>query len=410
MVNTVNSNPAPYDSPVNAKAHIIRSDREAIDIAQQLSEEFAKTSAERDRDRQLPHAELEKLSQSGLLGITIPRKYGGAYVSNVTLADVTKILSEGDSNLGQIPQNHFYMVEALRLNGTEKQQQHYFQQVLAGKRLGNAFCEVGTKTPTAFKTRVTRTNSGYVLNGKKFYSTGALFAHIVPVVALDDDDHQVIVFVDRHAEGLTIIDDWSGMGQRTTASGTTILDNIKVEDWQIVRHYLAFEQQTTMGAIAQILHTAIDVGIARAAHRDTLHFVRHHSRAWIDSNVEQAYEEPFLIHSVGEMTIRLHAAEALLKRAGVAIDRALELGTEVSAIEASVAVAEAKALADDAAIFITNKLFELSGTRSTLEQFNYSRHWRNVRTHTLHDPVRWKYHGVGNYYLNGVNPPRHGAF
>jgi SfnB family sulfur acquisition oxidoreductase len=391
-------------------AHVIRDDDEAIAIAQQLSAEFAQESAERDRERRLPHAELEKLSASGLLGITVPKEYGGAYVSNVTLAEVIKLLSEGDSSLGQIPQNHLYMVEAIRLSGTEEQKRHFFRLVLEGKRFGNAFCEVGTKTAVDFKTRVIRTDSGYVLNGKKFYSTGALFAHVVPVVALDDNDKVAVVFVDRHTEGLTVIDDWSSFGQRTTASGTTIIENVKVEEWQILHHYLAFEQQTTMGAIAQIIHAAVDVGIARAALKDAIYYVRNHARPWTDSGLDHAYEEPLIRYAVGEMEIKLHAAEALLRRAGEFIDRALIEKTESSAVEASIAVAEAKVLADEASIFITNKFFEISGTSSTLEKYNYNRHWRNARTHTLHDPVRWKYIGVGNYYLNGVNPPRHGAF
>lgn len=392
------------------RVHVITHDHEAIEIAQQLAAEFAKDSAERDRDRKLPHAELDRLSASGLLGITVPKKYGGASVSNVTLAEVITLLSEGDSSLGQIPQNHLYMVEAIRLSGTEEQKQHFFELVLKGKRFGNAFTEVGTKTPTAFKTRLTRTESGYILNGKKFYSTGALFADIVPVVALDDEDKTVTVFVDRHAPGLTVIDDWSGMGQRTTASGTTLIENIPVQEQNVLRHYLAFEEQTTMGAVAQIIHAAVDVGIARAAYKDTLHFIRNYTRPWIETEYEHGYEEPLIIYGVGEMSVKIHAAEALLKRSGEAIDVALHEKTQKSAIEASIAVAEAKAFADEAAIFITNKFFELSGTKSTLEEFNHSRHWRNARTHTLHDPVRWKYINVGNYFLNNVNPPRHGAF
>ncbi|WP_416668836.1 SfnB family sulfur acquisition oxidoreductase [Egbenema bharatensis] len=392
------------------QVHIITNDREAIEVAQQLAAEFARESAERDRDRLLPYAEIEQLSASGLLAITVPTEYGGASVSNVTLAEVIATLSAGDSSLGQIPQNHFYMVEALRLSGTEAQKQDYFQRVLAGQRFGNAFCEVGTKTATAFKTRVVQQGTSYVLNGQKFYSTGALFADVVPVVALDDENHVVVVFVDRQTEGLTVIDDWSSFGQRTTASGTTILNNIAVTEHQILRHYLAFEQQTTMGAIAQIMHAAVDIGIAHAALKDCLEFVRQHTRPWVDSGVEQGYEDPLLIYTVGQLTVKLHAAEALLRRSGEFIDQALVERTEASAVEASIAVAEAKALTDEAAISITNQFFELTGTRSTLEQFNYNRHWRNARTHTLHDPVRWKYHGIGNYYLNGVNPPRHGAF
>lgn len=302
------------------------------------------------------------------------------------------------------------MVEALRLNGTEEQKRHFFRLVLEGKHFGNAFCEVGTKTPVDFKTRVRRQNDGYILNGKKFYSTGALFADIVPVVALDDEDNVTIVFVDRNAEGLTVIDDWSGIGQRTTASGTTLIKNVHVLERDILRHHLAFEEQTTMGAVAQIIHAAVDVGIARAAANDTISFVRSHTRPWFETEFEHGYEEPLIIYGVGEIQIKLHAAEALLRRAGEFIDRAFAEPTAKNSAEASIAVAEAKALADEASIFITNKLFELSGTKSALQQFNHDRHWRNARIHTLHDPVRWKYINVGNYFLNHVDPPRHGAF
>ena len=74
---------------------------------------------------------------------------------------------------------------------------------------------------------------------------------------------------------------------------------------------------------------------------------------------------------------------------------------------ASVEVGEAKVLTTEIALLAGEKLFELAGTQSTLAEHNLDRHWRNARTHTLHDPVRWKYHLVGNYYLNGVKPARH---
>jgi len=61
----------------------------------------------------------------------------------------------------------------------------------------------------------------------------------------------------------------------------------------------------------------------------------------------------------------------------------------------------------ESAIAASSRLFELAGTRATLDKHNLDRHWRNARTHTLHDPVRWKYHAVGNYYLNNIKPPRH---
>ncbi|WP_341526010.1 SfnB family sulfur acquisition oxidoreductase [Nostoc sp. UHCC 0302] len=390
------------------KAHIIQSDEEAIAIAKQLAAEFVVGAAQRDRERRLPADEIKKFSASGLWGITVPKEYGGAFVSNVTLAKVIKIISAADPSIGQIPQNHLYIVESIRLDGSEEVKRFFFDQVLQGKRFGNAFSEVGTRDVNDVKTQLTPTDDGnYVLNGKKFYSTGALFADWVPVVSKDEHDNTVIAIVERNAPGLTIIDDWSSFGQRTTASGTTILENVKVPRDYVVPHYKAFERPTTQGPIAQIIQAAVDVGIAKAALKDTIEFVRNHTRPWIDSNVEHGYEDPLLIYKVGESQIKVHTAEALLRRSGEFIDRAIAQPSEENVVASQIAVAEAKAVAEEAALWTSNKLFELAGTRSTLNQFNLDRHWRNARTHTLHDPSRWKYYAVGNYFLNGVNPPRH---
>jgi SfnB family sulfur acquisition oxidoreductase len=389
-------------------AYVIQSDEEAIAVAKDLAAEFLKEDAVRDRARRLPLDEVKQFSQSGLWGILVPKEYGGAGVSYATLAEVIKIIAEADSSLGQIPQNHLYMVEAIRLDGTEDQKRFFFDLALKGKRFGNAFSEIGTKSVIDVQTKLTPSGEAYKLNGRKYYSAGALLAHWIPTIAADEAGRTVVAFVERDAEGLTLLDDWTSFGQRTTASGTTILENVSVKPEHVIPHYLAFERATPMGAVAQIIQAAVDVGIAKAALRDTLYFVRNHTRPWVDSNQEHGYEDPLTLYNLGNTVIQVHASEELLRRAGEFIDRAYESGLEeTKVVESSIAVAEAKALATEASLLSTNKLFELAGTKSTLQEYNYDRHWRNARAHTLHDPVRWKYYAVGNYFLNGVNPPRH---
>ena len=136
-------------------------------------------------------------------------------------------------------------------------------------------------------------------------------------------------------------------------------------------------------------------------------FVREQARPWIDAGVEKASEDPLTIIQVGALDIRLEAAEALLERAGHVLDAGKAAPDEDKVAAASLAVARAKVLTTEIAIEASNKLFELGGTRSTLRKHNLDRHWRNARVHTLHDPVRWKYHLVGNWLLNGKRPPRH---
>ena len=136
-------------------------------------------------------------------------------------------------------------------------------------------------------------------------------------------------------------------------------------------------------------------------------FVKTKSRAWIDSGKDHASEDPYTIQAIGGLTLRLHAAQALLEKAGRAIDEAVRAPSAESVAWAQIVTAEAKVLSTEIAIEATNKLFELAGTRSTLAEHNLDRHWRNARTHTLHDPVRWKYAILGDYFLNGKNPPLH---
>ena len=396
----------PVPRPTTA-AHIIKDDAEAIAVAHRLAAEFVKDSSKRDRERIWPVAELDQFSQSGLWSINVPKAFGGPEVSYATLAKVVEIISAADSSIGQIAQNHLGVVAAIRTVSDKDQQALLFAEVLKGTRFGNAFSEFGSKRAADFETRFTDAGDHVVVNGRKFYSSGALLAHLVPIVALDDEGRAWYAIADRGAPGLTVIDDWSSFGQRTTLSGTVIIDNVKVPKTHLVPGYKGYDKPTADGAIFQIIQVAVDTGIAQAAIDETVNFVRTKSRAWIDSGVDNAWDDPYTIQAVGDLTLRLHAAQALLEKAGHAIDRAVADPTAESVAHAQIVTAEAKILSTEIAIAATNKLFELAGTRSTLAEHNLDRHWRNARTHTLHDPVRWKYSILGKYFLNGENPPLH---
>ena len=127
-------------------AALIENDEQALRVAKELAARFKAESLQRDRERRLPHAELDLFSASGLWGISVPKAFGGAGVSNVTLANVIRLISEADASLGQIPQNHFYALEVLRVNGNPEQQKRLYAEALAGLRFGNALAELGTKT------------------------------------------------------------------------------------------------------------------------------------------------------------------------------------------------------------------------------------------------------------------------
>ena len=395
-------------APPLLPANLLRDDADAIAAAHELAAVVRTHAATRDRERQLPWSEIELFTRSGLGGLSVPRIYGGPQVSFVTLAEVFAILSAADPAVGQIPQNHFGILNSLIGSATEAQKETLFASVLGGARIGNGGPERGTKNTLDVRTRIAADGGQFLLNGRKFYSTGALFAHWVAVKAINDDGKQVLVFVPRGTPGLHIIDDWSGFGQRTTASGSVLLENVRVSGELVVDNWKLGLSPNIQGAVSQLIQAAIDAGIAREAIDESIRFVRERSRPWLDANVERAGDDPYVIADIGKLKLELHAAEALLRKAGRVLDEiAAEPIDEHSAARASIVVAEAKVLTTQVALLASEKLFELSGSRATLAEFNLDRHWRNARVHTLHDPVRWKVHAVGAWHLNGALPARH---
>ena len=392
-------------APLLFPAQVLRNDAQALKAAHELAQVARQHAAKRDQQRKLPWSEIEQFTRSGLGSISIPREYGGPEVSFVTVAEVFAIISATDPALGQIPQNQFGLLNLVLGCATQAQKKQLFNSVLEGWRIGNAGPERGSKNTLELKARITADG---VLNGQKFYSTGALFAHWVAVKALNDDGKQVLAFIRRGTPGLRIVDDWSGFGQRTTASGTILLNNVQVGPELVVDNWRINDSPNIQGAVSQLIQAAIDAGIARGAIDDAIDFVKTRARPWIDASVERASDDLYVIADIGKLKIELHAAEALLRKAGQVLDQVNASPiTADSAARASIAVAEAKVLTTEISLLASEKLLELAGSRATLAEFNLDRHWRNARVHTLHDPVRWKYYAVGTYRLNGTLPARH---
>ncbi|OEY95355.1 SfnB family sulfur acquisition oxidoreductase [Acinetobacter proteolyticus] len=395
-------------SVIQVQTQLISNDQQAINAAYQVADFALEDRNNRDQNRVLPTEQIIQFSQKGLGGIRVPHQYGGAFVSNKTLAHVFRILSKADANVGQIPQNQFGLLNFINITGSATQKQFIYAEILAGKRIANGGPEKNSKDTKAIQTTLTLENGQYLLNGGKFYSTGTSFADWLAIRALHPDGHTVLAIIDRHAAGVEVINDWNGFGQRTTASGTVKLHNVIADPALFFDERIIADTPNVRGAYSQLLQVAIDVGIAEAAFDDTLSSIRK-ARPIIDAGVEKASEEHYTLQEVGKLNILLDAAILLLDDAAEYLDE-LDQIAEVSAEQAaraSILVAEAKIYANDAALHISEKLLELGGSRASLSQHNLDQHWRNARVHTLHDPVRWKFYAIGDYYLNGTHPARH---
>ena len=391
----------------------ITSQAEALAAAREYAESIAEGVIERDRAGAVPARELAAFDASGLLGITVPREHGGPGLPASVLAEVIRTIAAVDPAIAQVPQGHFLLVDVLAVHGSDAQRRRLFADVLSGERIANALAERGGQHAQDLKTRLRRDGTGARLDGRKYYTTGAITARWIGVSALDEAGKLVLALVRRDAEGVKIDDDWNAMGQRATVSGTAAFDDVPADPDLVIDYQHAFEVPQQLGARAQLVHAAIQVGIAGGVLRDAGDFVRDRGRPFFEAVrggwAERAGDDPHTIYRFGRLATRVHAAEALLARAAATLDEVTRRPRDAdAAARGSIAVAQAKAFGSEVATEAASDLFALTGASAADERYDLSRHWRNARTHASHDPVDWKYHHVGNYLLNRVLPPNHG--
>lgn len=379
----------------------------ALETAHRVAAAIRETALDRDMNRAPSVKELDLFSESGLWAITVPAGQGGADLGYRTLSEVAQIIAAADPSIAQIPRSHFHIVDLLNIAGTDYQKDFFFSEIRKNKRLSQAASERGGKNAMDISTRIRKDKAKVLLSGKKFYATGCLFADWIGVVAKDDVDDHVQAFVHRDAPGLVIEDDWTGFGQRSTASGTVILDNVEVDPRHVMPFADVYIEPTMVGAASQIYHASIDSGISREAIADAISYVTTKSRPWVDSGVLRAADDPYILQTIGDMKVKLTAAACAIDAAARRMDEHRHQLDDDIVADISINVAIAKVLSTESAMFSTNKLFEVCGAGATLEKLNLHRHWRNARTHTLHDPVAWKYKAIGNYLVNGIHPSKH---
>ncbi|MBF3289286.1 monooxygenase, partial [Pseudomonas aeruginosa] len=237
----------------------------------------------------------------------VPREHGGAGASLPQLVQLLIELAEADSNITQALRGHFAFVED-RLNAEPGPgRDRWLRRFVEGDLVGCAWTEVGSVRLGEVLTRVSRKDDGrWVVNGSKYYSTGSLFSDWIDLYAQrDDTGADVIAAIRTDQPGVRQSDDWDGFGQRTTASGTVLLDEVPVAGDMLIHNGLLAEIPSLQGAVSQLIQAAIDAGIARGILAETVQQVRRHARPWIDANQQHAWEDPYTIQQVGDLRIRV---------------------------------------------------------------------------------------------------------
>jgi len=383
-------------------------------LATQLAAKILPGAAQRDADRALPYEQMEWVRQSGLAAARVPVELGGGDISQVDVARIFIILSKADPCVAQALFPHFATVEHLRLIANPEQQVRYLGAFAHHKLSSGAIAERSGTFRGEIHTRLERRGEQLILNGSKFYSTGCLFADLLKIQAVDEHGQALYVMLPANTPGVTLLNDWDGMGQRTTASGSTLLENVLVAPDQVIPLSEWYQRRNYIGASAQLIHCSIDIGIGLAALEDAVLWARTGTRPVRESGVQRATDDPYILHTIGDIAASIHGAEALVEKAAIAVDHAarsqlqrLLQEDELQALlaNASIEVAKAKIASTRASLHACERLYDIGGAATTQSRYNFDRHWRNARTHTTHDALAYKYKAIGEYLLNGRHPP-----
>jgi alkylation response protein AidB-like acyl-CoA dehydrogenase len=383
---------------------------------QQLFDHIAQGEAEREHDRVLPYDIIELIRRSRIGALRIPKADGGGGSTVRELLTAVIRLAEADANVAHILRNHYSVVERLLASPPSAQNRKWRDDVAAGAIIGLATTELGSSQvgDIAPATIVTPDGDGYRLNGTKYYSTGTLYADYVLVRVADANEALATTIVPVKREGIELVDDWDGSGQRLTGSGTTHFHNVRVEAAELIFDqpnigYGAAYQNT----FAQLYLTAINAGIAAAVLRDASDLVRRRARSFYYAPTLRPREDPILQQTVGQIASNAFAAEATVLAAADALDvssNAPDREDTKPALDAALASSKAKIVVDELAIRSGSLLFDAGGASATKKSDNLDRHWRNARTLSSHNPVTYKAQAIGAYEVNGTPLPAKGFF
>ncbi len=375
-----------------------------------LAAEIAKGAAERDKTRELPFEAFRLIREAGIGTLRLPQALGGPGGTIENYIDVISRLAAADSNVAHALRSHFNFTEGLVLAPEGPKAQRYVKEVLAGKLFGGAHTELGTARPGDVTTRLTRTQDGWRLNGRKWYATGTAFADFASFSAIDDDGNDAFLLLPVDRPGISILDDWDGMGQRLTASGSVVLDNVEVFEDEISHRSLNNNIGRHTSTLRQLHLAASAAGAVRAVLNEGTAFVRDRSRLAAHSPAASAREDLFIQELVGEIAAASFAVDTLVAESARALDRSaalFEAGDEAALDEAllqsTLTTSRTQIVASRLALRAAEQIFDLGGASATSSKYNFDRHWRNIRTVFSHNPLLHKARVVGDYYLNGAS-------
>lgn len=385
------------------KAH--NSAPDPLIVATELAQRLASTANARDQAGGHAAQEREWIRESGLLTLSIPEAYGGQGADWPTVYQVVRILARADSALAHVFGFHHLQLAGIQLYGSTQQQRRFLTQTVEQNLFwGNAL------NPLDKRTTATDADYGFLLEGVKSFSSGSVGSDWLTISAWHAETQSALIgVVPTRQHGVTVQADWDAFGQRQTDSGNVHFNQVSLPSTQVLQApgHQPNAQATLRSQVAQLIMANLYLGIGEGAFEAARDYIAKEARPWFASGAASAGADPLVQHRFGKLWLKLRPAVVLADHAAQELERLFGLGAAVTAQqrgELAIAVAEAKVLAHTAGVDISNEMFELTGARSTSAKFGYDRFWRNVRVHTLHDPVDYKIRDLGRHALDGTLP------
>lgn len=383
-------------------------------VAQQFRPIFKKIAAsatEREARRILPREEIQWLKSAGFGAVRVPVEYGGKGLSQQQLVQLLIELATADSNIVQALRGHFAFVEDRLIAHRDHSQAHWFQRFVEGQIVGNAWTKVGGVEIGDVITRVKQNSKGkFEVNGEKFYSTGTIFAEWIDLFAFDETtDQHVIVAVSTKAQGIQILDDWDGFGQKTTGSGSLKINQVGIDRDHVYAFDQRFKYQT---AFYQVVHLATLTGIAHSAVETFSTEVRNRTRIYSHGNAELVKDDAQILQVIGKASSQAFASQAITLKAAAALDVAYrshfnsspEIDHENNQI-AELESSQGQVVIADLVLDLTTKLFNSLGASASSTTKQLDRFWRNARVVSSHNPLIYKEKVVGAWVVNQTELP-----
>ncbi|GAY17315.1 acyl-CoA dehydrogenase family protein [Mycobacterium sp. shizuoka-1] len=374
---------------------------------------------DRDLNDENPFDQVDTLKRAGFGTLRLPTELGGANFTIRQLFSTVIDVAAADPIVAHIFRTHFWFVEERLRALTEPRSRQWLAKVAHGAIVGNAFSEKGSNAvgSLVFNTRLLPVPGGYRLSGEKYYSTGTLFADYLTVTATTDHDSVATVIVPADRDGVRLIDDWDGFGQRRTGTGTTIFTSVDVAPDEVLSDtpYDAEPVPTVQYASLQLYIHAIVAGVLQTIVDDGVELLRSRTRSFSHALAESPADDPLYQRQLGELASTAAIARAAVLDAASAVEAATDslrdgVPDADLAVEAQLKVAKVKVHLDDVAPAAASRLLELGGASAASRQRNLDRHWRNVRTITLHNPVAYKARVIGQNLLHGTPIPANAYF